>query len=123
MINVAYALGQGGAPGGGGAGGFSAFIPLILMFVIFYFLLIRPQQKRTKQHREMINSVKPGDRIVTGGGIHGRVTGVSESTLTVEIADKVRVKLNRGNIAAVLQPAQPAQAPKKNKADTEKTSK
>jgi len=123
LINVAYALGQGGAPGGGGAGGFSAFIPLILMFVIFYFLLIRPQQKRTKQHREMINSVKPGDRIVTGGGIHGRVTGVSESTLTVEIADKVRVKLNRGNIAAVLQPAQPVQAPKKNKADTEKTSK
>lgn len=121
MNSIAYALGQGGAPGGGGAGGFSAFIPLILMFVIFYFLLIRPQQKRTKQHREMIDSVKAGDRIITGGGIHGRVTGISESTLTVEIADKVRVKLNRANVAAVLQPAQPAQPAKKNKADTEKT--
>ncbi len=113
-------MGQGGA-GGSGAGGFSAFIPLILMFVIFYFLLIRPQQKRTKQHREMINNLKPGDRIVTGGGIHGRVTAVGDNTLTVEIADKVRVKVNRGNVSGVLQTAQQSQPAKKSKAESEKS--
>ena len=106
MTNIAYAMGQSGAAGQGG--GFSAFVPLILMFVIFYFLLIRPQQKKQKQHREMINNVKKGDRIVTGGGIHGRVTGVSDTTLTVEIAEKVRIKLNRGNISAVIQASAPA---------------
>ena len=122
MINIAYAMGQGGA-GGQGAGGFSAFIPLILMFVIFYFLLIRPQQKRTKQHREMVNNLKPGDRIVTGGGIHGRVTAVGDAVLTVEIADKVRVKVNRGNVSGVVQTTQPSQPAKKNKADAEKSGK
>lgn len=116
MIDIAYAMGQGGASGQG-AGGFSAFIPLILMFVIFYFLLIRPQQKKTKEHREMINSLKKGDRIITGGGIHGQITGVSDATLTVEIADKVRVKLARGNVAALLQPSSQASqtSPEKNK--------
>ncbi len=75
------------------------------MFVIFYFLLIRPQQKKTKDHREMLNQLKKGDRIVTGGGIHGRITGVSDTTLTVEIADKVRVKMNRGNVSSILSAA------------------
>lgn len=121
MINIAFAMGQGGAGGGQGGGGFSAFVPLILMFVIFYFLLIRPQQKRTKQHREMIGNLKAGDRVITGGGIHGRITAVSETTLTVEIADKVRVKVNRGNVSAMVQPAQQAQPPKKDKADSEKS--
>ena len=121
MINFAYAMGQGGAGGGQGSGGFSAFVPLILMFVIFYFLLIRPQQKRTKQHRELINNLKPGDRIVTGGGLHGRITAVGDAVLTVEIADKVRVKVNSGNVSAVIQQAQQAQAAKKDKADSEKS--
>jgi preprotein translocase subunit YajC len=122
LINIAYAMGQGGA-GGQGAGGFSAFIPLILMFVIFYFLLIRPQQKRTKQHREMVGSLKPGDRVVTSGGLHGRVTAVGDAVLTVEIADKVRVKVNRSNVSAVVQPAQQPQPAKKNKADADKSEK
>ena len=121
MINIAYAMGQGGGAGGRGAGGFSAFVPLIIMFVIFYFLLIRPQQKKTKQHREMVNSLKPGDRVVTGGGIHGRVTAISDTVLTVEIADKVRVKVNRANVSAVVPVSAPAQPEKKNKADSEKS--
>ena len=121
MISIAYAMGQGGGAGGAGAGGFSAFVPLILMFVIFYFLLIRPQQKRTKQHREMINNLKAGDRIVTGGGIHGRVTAVSDTVLTVEIADKVRVKVNRANVSGVVQTATQTQPAKKNKANSEKS--
>lgn len=119
--NIAYAMGQGGAPDGG-AGGFSAFVPLILMFVIFYFLLIRPQQKKTKEHRAMIESLKKGDRIITSGGLHGLITGVNDQTLTVEIAYKVRVKVARGNVAALAQPAAPQNpAPKKDKAETEKS--
>ena len=109
MVNIAYAMGQGGAPEGGVAG-FASFIPLVLMFVIFYFLLIRPQQKRSKEHRALIANLKKGDRIVTTGGLHGRVTGLDETTLTVEIADKVRVKISRGNVAGVVQSAPPASA-------------
>ena len=109
LVSIAYAMGQGGAPEGGAAG-FASFIPLILMFVIFYFLLIRPQQKRNKEHRGMISNLKKGDRIVTSGGLHGLVTGLDENTLTVEIADKVRVKISRGNVAGIIQSAPPAPA-------------
>ena len=112
--SIAYAMGQGGG-GGDAAGGFSAFIPLILMFVIFYFLLIRPQQKKTKEHREMVANLKKGDRIVTSGGLHGRITGVSDQTLTVEIADKVRVKVNRANVGALNQSVTPPPAPASKK--------
>ncbi len=113
MISTAYAMGQGGAPDGGAAG-FASFIPLVLMFVIFYFLLIRPQQKRSKEHRSMISNLKKDDKIITSGGLHGRVTGMDETTLTVEIADKVRVKISRGNVAAVI-PAGGAPAPEPKK--------
>ena len=109
MVSIAYAMGQGGAAEGGAAG-FASFIPLVLMFVIFYFLLIRPQQKRSKEHRTLIANLKKGDRIITSGGLHGRVTGMDETTLTVEIADKVRVKLNRANVAGVIAGGSPAPA-------------
>jgi preprotein translocase subunit YajC len=109
LVNIAYAMGQGGASEGGAAG-FASFIPLVLMFAIFYFLLIRPQQKRNKDHRSMLANLKKDDRIVTSGGLHGRVTGLDETTLTVEIADKVRVKISRGNVAAIVQSASPAPA-------------
>ena len=112
MFDIAYAMGTGGA-GGSGAGGFAGFIPLILMFVIFYFLLIRPQQKRSKEHRQMIANLKKGDRIITSGGIHGRITGMDETTLTVEIADKVRVKVARGNVSNLAQTASQSQPEKK----------
>ena len=117
-MNIAYAMGgMGGATGSGGSGGFASFIPLILMFVIFYFLLIRPQQKKTKEHRQMIDNLKTGDRIITSGGLHGRITGISESALTVEIAEKVRVKVNRGSVTALMQTSPPPAAPKKVKKD------
>ncbi len=115
MINIAYAMGQGGGATGQGAGGFSSLIPIILMFVIFYFLLIRPQQKKTKEHREMITKLKKGDRIITSGGLHGRITAVGETTMTVEIADKVRVKVARSNVAQVVQSSSQSQEPKKKK--------
>ena len=113
MTNIAYAMGTGGAGAAQGAGGFSSFIPLILMFVIFYFLLIRPQQKKAKEHREMINALKKGDRIVTTGGLHGRITAVGDTVLTVEIAEKVRVKIARGNVGAVVNPSEAPQKGKK----------
>ncbi|MGD9972132.1 MAG: preprotein translocase subunit YajC [Desulfatirhabdiaceae bacterium] len=119
MVSLAYAMGQGGAASPGSAGGIASFIPLILMFVIFYFLLIRPQQKKTKELREMVAGLKKGDRIITSGGIHGQITAVEEATVTVEISDKVRVKLNRGNVAGVVQnPSQIQQ--KKTPAEADK---
>ena len=123
-MNIAYAMGgMGGGTGSGGSGGFTSFIPLILMFVIFYFLLIRPQQKKTKDHRQMVDSLKTGDRIITSGGLHGRITGVSENALTVEIAEKVRVKVNRGSVTALMQATSPPATPKKEKKDKTDTGK
>lgn len=100
MINLAYAMGGGGASGGQ-SGGFGAFVPLILMFAIFYFLLIRPQQKKAKQHRELLSALKKGDRAVSSGGLHGVITGLSDDIVTMEIAPKVRVKVSRGSISGV----------------------
>ena len=99
MIDIAYAMG--GDAIAGGAKGMGAFIPLILMFVIFYFLLIRPQQKRAKQHREVLKNLRKGDSVVTSGGIHGRITGLTDTIATLEIADKVRIKVSRGQIAGL----------------------
>ena len=104
-------MGQGGGTGQGG-GGASFFIPFILMFAFFYFLVIRPQQKKTKEHREMINNLQKGDRVITSGGFHGRITGMQENTLTLEISEKVRVKVNRASISGLMQPA-PNQSGKK----------
>lgn len=97
MINVAYAM----APGQGGSqpGGFAAFVPLILMFVIFYFLLIRPQQKKHKEHQAMVTNLKKGDKVITSGGIHGVITKVDDADVQVEIAEKVKIKVTRANIA------------------------
>ena len=102
MNFLAYAMGQGGTAGAeGGGSAFGAFIPLILMFAIFYFLLIRPQQKKAKEHRNMVASLKKGDRVVSSGGLHGTVTGLTDDTVTMEIAPKVRVKVSRGSVAGV----------------------
>ncbi|MBN1850609.1 MAG: preprotein translocase subunit YajC [Deltaproteobacteria bacterium] len=103
MISIAYAMGSTGGGTAGQGGGFSAFIPLILMFAIFYFLLIRPQQKKAKQHRQMISSLKKGDRVVSSGGLHGVITGITDEVVTMEIAPKVRVKVSRGSIAGAVQ--------------------
>ena len=120
MLGIAFAMGQGGAEG---AGGITSFIPLILMFVIFYFLLIRPQQKKTKDHREMITNLRKGDRVITTGGIYGRITGLDEHRVTLEISDKVRIKLVRGNIAGLDQPSPATRPAKSAKANSGKSTK
>jgi preprotein translocase subunit YajC len=102
LASVAYAMGSLGQGGSGqGAGGITTFIPLILMGVIFYFLLIRPQQKKQKEHRNMLASLKKGDAVITSGGLHGRVTGLTDQVATLEIAEKVRVKVSRAYIAVI----------------------
>jgi preprotein translocase subunit YajC len=107
MDFLAYAMGTGGTGGGGGQGSsFTAFIPLILMFAIFYFLLIRPQQKKAKAHKETLTSLKKGDQIVSSGGLHGVITGLTDDIITMEIAPKVRVKISRGSVAGVLKRSQ-----------------
>jgi len=100
FTQLAHAMApQGG--GGGGAQGFTAFLPLILIFVIFYFLLLRPQQKKAKEHRGFLDSLKAGDAVVTSGGIHGKITSVEDAIVTLEIADKVRVRVAKSHISGV----------------------
>jgi len=98
---LAYAMGS--APGGGGGQSqLLSFLPIILIFVVFYFLLIRPQQKRAKEHKNLLTNLKEGDQILTSGGIYGRITGIRDDKITLEISDKVRVKVSRGHIAGVV---------------------
>jgi len=98
-IDLAYAMGS--LPGGGQGSSFMTFLPIIFIFVIFYFLLIRPQQKQRKEHQHVLGNIKVGDSVLTSGGIYGRITGIKDSIITLEISDKVRVKVNRGHIAGV----------------------
>ena len=107
FISQAYAQ---DAAGAGGGSFILQFAPLILIFVVFYFLLIRPQQKRMRDHREMLSAVRRGDRVVTGGGIIGVVTKAGGDELTIEIAQGVRVKVMRGTVSSVLQKTEPARS-------------
>lgn len=115
-MDIAYAMGTagGGATGGGGLLG-TPLLPIILMLGIMWFFLIRPQQKKQKDHRAMLDNLKKGDRVVTSGGLIGRVTGLAEGTLTLEIADRVRVKISRGYVAGMAQAAPQAPAAEKPK--------
>lgn len=99
---------------------FTQMMPMVLIFVVFYFLLIRPQQKRAKQHKAMLGSIRRGDRIVTGGGILGTVTKViSDGELQVEIADGVKVRVDRGLVSNVAAKTDPVKADKADKADND----
>ena len=98
-VDAAYAMG--GLGGGGGSQGLTSFLPLILMFVVFYFLLIWPQQKKAKAHRQVLSSLQKGDNVVTSSGIYGTITGLTDTVVTLEIAEKVRIKVARSAIAGV----------------------
>ncbi len=100
MVSEAYAM-AGNAAGGQQGGGYEGIIMLVAMFAIFYFLLIRPQQKRAKQHRELVEALASGDQVVTAGGIHGKIATVEDTTVTVEVATGVKVKMNRSSITEV----------------------
>lgn len=103
FIETAYAMGSQGAPGGQGAGGgMSSLIMMAAIFAIFYFILIRPQQKKMKEHKKMVEELKKGDKIITSGGIYGTVVGTGANTLKVEIADGVKVKIARTTVGTVI---------------------
>ena len=99
MFDIAYALGAPGNAGSGQQGGFMAFLPLIVIFAIFYFLLILPQQRKVKKHRDFLSNLEKGKLAVTSGGLHGKITGLTESIATLEIASGVKVKVSRDQIS------------------------
>ncbi len=105
FVNEAFAMAQsdGGGSAPTGMGGLLAGpLPmLVLMFAIFYFLLIRPQQKKAKQHKEMLAAIKVGDKVLTGGGVYGKITAIDQDIISVEIAENVEVKINRGYVSGM----------------------
>jgi preprotein translocase subunit YajC len=102
MISIAYAMAQ--PPAGGQQAGspIFGFLPLILIFFVFYFLLIRPQKKQMQQQQEMINKLKKGDRIVTSGGIHGKIAALKGKQIDIEVAPNTRITINKQNISQVI---------------------
>jgi len=98
FISDAMADGTAAAQGGG----WESIIPLVLLFVVFYFLLIRPQQKKGKEHKALVQAIKKGDEVVTYGGLAGKVREMGENFCDVEIADNVTVKVERQNISRLL---------------------
>jgi preprotein translocase subunit YajC len=101
MLEWAYAQTSGAAPSGGGGifGQINMLIPFIAMFAIFYFLLIRPQQKKQRDLRQMVQNLKRGDRVVTSGGIYGTIVKIRNDIIHLEIADQVRIRVNKNSIA------------------------
>jgi preprotein translocase subunit YajC len=97
------------AAGGGAGGAFASFVPLILIFAIMYFLLIRPQQKKIKEHRTMVEALRRGDQIVTQGGVIGKISKVKDDgEIEVEIAEGVKVRVLKATIAQVISKTEPA---------------
>jgi preprotein translocase subunit YajC len=91
--------------GDSGSGITSTLIMFGLIFVIFYFMIVRPQQKRQKERQKMLDAIKKGDKIITAGGIHGTVVGVEEKAVLVQIADNVKVKVDRGSVSSIVSEA------------------
>lgn len=101
FTDLAYAMAPSQQGGQAQGSGLMGFLPLVLIFVIFYFLLIRPQQKRSKEHKKMLDNLKKGDKIILSGGEYGVIEEVRPNTITVKIAENVRVKYGKAYIAAL----------------------
>jgi preprotein translocase subunit YajC len=107
FFTPAYAQSAGDAAGA--MGGLAGIIPFILMFVIFYFLLIRPQQKRMKEHKQMVENLRRGDQVITSGGVHGKVTRVGQDDeAELQIAEGVKIRVVKSTIASVVSKTEPA---------------
>jgi preprotein translocase subunit YajC len=103
MVDFAYAMGQ--MPNGGGSGAvMTQLLFFAAIFAIFYFLLIRPQQRQKRDREAMLGSVKKGDRVVTSGGLHGTVVGLTEQTITIKVADSVRLDFDRSALGRIVSP-------------------
>jgi preprotein translocase subunit YajC len=101
FISNAYAQGT-AAASGGAASSLMQFLPLVLMFVVLYFIMIRPQMKRQKEHKAMIEALAKGDEVVIGGGVIGRVARIGDSVLHVEVAKDVEIQVQRSSVVQVL---------------------
>lgn len=99
---ISNAMAEGAAATTGGVGALAEFLPLILLFVIFYFMLIRPQMKRAKEHKALIEGIQKGDEIVTNGGLLGTIKDLGENFIVVEVATDTQIKVQRASIAAVM---------------------
>lgn len=120
---AAYAMGAAPQGEGGAMGGLAGLAPILFMFVIFYFLLIRPQQKRAKEHKKMLSELKRGDKVITAGGIYGRIIELDDATVTLDLGNSV-VTVGRGYISAMTTPtAKAAEQPKGKKGDDKKADK
>ncbi len=102
FISDAFAEGAAAAGASQPGGGLLGMLPLLLIFVLFYFMLIRPQSKRTKEHKSMVETLSKGDEVVTNGGLLGRITDVGESFLTVRVAEGVEVKVQKQSVSALV---------------------
>lgn len=100
--SVAYAMPPSSGSDSGPLGAVMQFLPLVLIFAIFWFLVIRPQQKKAKTHREMLGALKKGDEVYTDSGIRGTIQRIGEETISLEVAPKVVIRLQRGRIADVV---------------------
>ena len=109
FASPAFAQATAAGPGAG-AVGILAFVPYVAIFAIFYFLMIRPQQQRAKAHRAMLDGVKKGDEVVTGGGLVGKVTRVMDTEVEVELAPNVKVKALKSMLADIRDPMRPTAA-------------
>ena len=99
LINSAWAQAPGGAPPGGGM---ESMILIVLMFGVLYFLMIRPQRKRAKEHKTMVEALQKGDEVVTSGGMIGRISKINENYVTIEVSEKVEILVQRPAVQLVL---------------------
>lgn len=116
MDTIAYAAGTAATGTAGQESGMSGlmsmFLPLIIIFFIFWLLLIRPQQKRVKKHQEFLSSLKRGDEVITSSGIFGKITGIADNAVTIEIADGVKIKVEKGHVSGYASVGQPTSSDK-----------
>jgi preprotein translocase subunit YajC len=105
-MNLLNILLQAAAPGAGGVSSYSGILMMVLIFVVFYFFMIRPQSKRQKEIKKQRDAMQPGDKVVTSGGIYGKVKEIKETTVVVEIAENVRITVDKNSVFATAEDIQ-----------------
>ena len=101
-MNLLIAMAPQGGSGAGGGSMVSTFVMFGAIFLIFYFMIIRPQQKRAKEREKLLSSIEKGDKVITSGGVHGTVAGVEEKTILLQVTENVKLKIERSAIATIL---------------------
>jgi preprotein translocase subunit YajC len=101
-LNLLIAMAPQGGSGAGGGSMVSTFVMFGAIFLIFYFMIIRPQQKRAKEREKLLSSIEKGDKVITSGGMHGTVAGVEEKTILLQVTENVKLKIERSAIATIL---------------------